>query len=487
MKKIISLVLALMLIASFSITAFAADETGSITINGASEGNTYSVYKLLDLADYDKDANAYVYKVATKWEGFFATTDATTYFTTSENGYVSWKAAEDDDTVAQFAKLALEYAKANGIAADKTTDNTADFVKEENTIKFTGLDLGYYLVDSTMGALCGLTTTNPNAVINAKNHIPTIDKQVLEDSTNQWGDENTADIGQTVEFRVTINVHAGAENYVLHDVMDPGFTYVKVSKIEHIVPGTGTHVTDTSLYEVKTGDSVVVDGCTFEVHFSKEFCDELETNDKVIVYYEAALNHDAVINGAGNVNKAWLAFGETTQNHKTNEDSTVTNTYAVDIVKTDSQDKLLDGAVFKIYDAATEGNEVKVVLMADGETYCRDSGAATGAEIVVKDGKVRVVGLDNGTYYLQETDAPAGYELLATRVKFIISDGNLDATFTDGIYSTGSGVQIINKTGNRLPETGGMGTVLFITFGTIVVLGAGVLLVTKKRMSMIKD
>ena len=106
---------------------------------------------------------------------------------------------------------------------------------------------------------------------------------------------------------------------------------------------------------------------------------------------------------------------------------------------------------------------------------------------MVKDGKVRVVGFDNGTYYLEETEAPDGYNKLTARQKFIISDGNLDATFNGDVYSTGSGVHVVNKTGSMLPETGAMGTMLFITFGMFVVLGTGVLLVTKKRMSMIED
>ena len=125
--------------------------------------------------------------------------------------------------------------------------------------------------------------------------------------------------------------------------------------------------------------------------------------------------------------------------------------------------------------------------MDDGVTYRRARADETGVAIVVKDGKVRVVGFDNGTYYLEETEAPDGYNKLSARQKFIISDSNLDATFNGEIYSTGSGVHVVNKTGSMLPETGGMGTVLFITFGTIVVLVAGILLVTKKRMSMIKD
>ena len=196
------------------------------------------------------------------------------------------------------------------------------------------------------------------------------------------------------------------------------------------------------------------------------------------------LNRNAVIAGDGNVNTAWLTFGE---GHKSNEDSVTTYTYGIDIVKTDSQNTLLDGAAFRIYDAATGGNEVAVVLMDDGVTYRRARADEPGIDIVVKDGKVRVVGFDNGTYYLEETEAPDGYNKLSARQKFIISDGNLDATFNGSIYSTGSGVHVVNKTGSMLPETGGLGTLLFTILGGSTALGTGVVLVTKKRMSKIKD
>ncbi|MBO5402340.1 MAG: SpaH/EbpB family LPXTG-anchored major pilin [Clostridia bacterium] len=483
MKRIIPFILALLLIASLSLTALADGETGSITINGISEDNTYEIYRLLDLESYDVAAGAYSYKANAAWTAFFATDDAKAYMTTADDGYVTWTAAEDDDTKAAFAKLALAYAQTNGIDPVKSSENTGDFVITGTSGKFTGLELGYYLVDSTVGALCGLTTTNPDASINAKNGIPTIDKQVKEDSTEQWGAHNTADIGQTVEYRVTINVHAGAQNYVLHDTMDNGITYKAVTKIEHVVPGSVTETLDSDDYTVKT-DEDVDDGCDFEVHFSAEFCDKLETNDKIIVSYEAMLNRNAVIAGTGNVNTAWLTFGE---GNESNEDSVTTYTYGVDIVKTNSQNTLIDGAQFKIYDAADGGNEVKVVLMDDGVTYRRARADETGVSIVVKDGKVRVVGFDNGTYYLEETEAPDGYNKLTARQKFIISDSNLDATFNGEIYSTGSGVHVVNKTGSMLPETGGTGTVIFTVLGSAVVLITGVVLVTKKRMSKIAD
>ena len=484
MKRVISLFIALFLVVSLSATAFAAEETGSITINGVNTGNTYEIYRLLDLESYDVAAGAYSYKANAAWAAFFATDEAKAYMATDADGYVTWIAADDDETKAAFAKMALAYAKENDIAPVKSSKNDGEFVITGTSGKFDNLPLGYYLVDSTVGALCGLTTTNPDASINAKNGIPTIDKQVLEDSTTQWGDANTADIGQTVEYRVTINVHAGAENYILHDVMAAGLTFQEVTKIEHVVPGTGTHVTETTKYTVKTGTDVSNDTCTFEVHFTKEFCDSLETNDKVIVYYTAMLNRNAVINGEGNMNEAWLSFGE---GNETNHDDVVTYTYGIDIVKTDSANKLIDGAQFKIYDAATGGNEVAVVLMDDGVTYRRARADETAVPIVVANGQVRVVGFDNGTYYLEETVAPDGYNKLSARQKFIISDGNLDAVFNGETFSTGSGVHVVNKTGSMLPETGGLGTLLFTLLGGGTALGTGVVLVTKKRMSKIKD
>ena len=483
MRKAASLLLALVLTLAMSVTALAA-ETGSITINGVSAENTYEIYKLLDLESYNKTTGVYSYKVNSAWADFFTTGGGQDYFEIDEADYATWKAAEDDDTVAAFAKLALSYAKTNGITPVKSSKNPGEFVITETSGKFSNLTLGYYLIDSTMGALCGLTTTNPDASINAKNGIPTVDKQVNEDSTGNWGGSDTADIGQTVEFRTTINVHAGAQNYKLHDKMSAGLTFDEDSvRIEHVVPGTPTDddEVDPSEYEVVT--TGLTDGCTFEVRFKESFCNKLETNDKVIVYYSAMLNENAVIAGDGNENEAWLKFGE---EHATTHDKTQTYTYAFDLVKTDGQNELLDGAAFKIYDAETGGNEVAVVKIDDTH-YRRAKSGEEGVNIVVKNGKVRVYGLDNGTYYLEEKVTPTGYNQMSGRQKFIIADGNLDAIFNDGVFSTGSGVHVVNKSGTMLPETGGMGTVMFITFGTIVALGTGVLLVTKKRMSMIRE
>lgn len=503
MKKIISLVLCLMFVLGLALPVMAEEETGSITINGIGSDAVYKIYKLLDLESYNPTTGAYSYKVNAAWNSFFATADALTYVAIDDAGYVTWIGGENNETaVIAFSKLALQYAKDNSIAPTKSSENSGEFVITGDSGKFSDLALGWYLVDSNIGSLCGLTTTNPNASIQAKNGHPTLDLQVQEDSTDQWGAHNTADMGQTVYFRATVSVHAGAENYVFHGLLPDGLTFSKVSKIEHVVPGTSTteEATAGTDYSVVTSATLMDSTCDFEVSFGNAFCDHLQTNDKVIVYFEAMLNRNAVIAGIGNPTEAWLTYGEvsSTVSHETTHDVTTTYTYSFDIVKTDGQFILLDGASFKIYDAATGGNEIAVVPLKDSSetpvldkndnpVYRRARADETGVAIAVKDGVVTVVGFDNGTYYLEETISPVGYNKLTARQRYIIADNNLSAVFNGDTYSTGSGVHVVNKTGTMLPETGGIGTLLFTLLGGGTVLGTGVVLVAKKRTSKIDE
>lgn len=502
MKKIISIALVLLLVFSLTLTSFAAPATnGTITINGVSEDTTYAIYQLLILESYNKDDRAYDYLVNPDWAAFFDQAEVKAYVTVTENGF-TWVASEADSVIAEFAKMALQYAKDNGIDPVKTSDNTGDMVITGTTGKFSDLELGWYLVDSSAGALCGLTTTDPDASVNAKNQVPTIDKQVQEDLTGMWGDHNTADIGQIVNFMTIIHVASGAENYVMHDKMSEGLSFLHdltenrgVTEIKLV----NSNSVETTLvagtdYTVKTDG--FADDCTFEVVFSKEFIETLKANDRLLVYYNALLNRYAEVGTTtGNPNESYLEYGE---NHYTTHDKTSTYTFSIDIIKTDDTNRLIDGAQFRIYDAATGGSEIEVVVLedangneildADGKKmYRRAREDETGVPIEVADGKVTVIGFDNGVYYLEEVVPPAGYNQLTERREFTIADGNLDSVFNGGIYSSGSGVHIVNRKGSMLPETGAGGTVLFITLGTLVVLGAGVLLVTKKRMSMIAD
>ena len=192
-KKLASLLLALALAFALAVPAFAESETGSITINDAVVGQTYTIYQILDLESYNASANAYAYKAATAWSAFI--NDGAikgVYVNVDAQGYVTWKDGAD---AAAFAKAAQKYAKENNSIA-----NQGSVTATTTTVSFNGLDLGYYLVDTTLGTLCSLDTTNPNVEMYEKNEVPTNVKTVEEDSNNTWGSKDDADIGQTVSF-----------------------------------------------------------------------------------------------------------------------------------------------------------------------------------------------------------------------------------------------------------------------------------------------
>lgn len=138
------------------------------------------------------------------------------------------------NTAPAFAKAALEFAKGenSGVSCiSEVAETPADEDAVTVTVTFTDLELGYYLVDSSLGALCSLNTTDPNATIKEKNDPPSLDKKVMEDSTGEYGESNTADIGETVFFKATITAQPGAENYVLHDTMSAGLSYTGVTGV----------------------------------------------------------------------------------------------------------------------------------------------------------------------------------------------------------------------------------------------------------------
>lgn len=524
MKKLLSVLLSFALVFSFAAVAVFADEPtetkGTIYINNIGAETEYSIYKLLDLAGFDANAQAYRYTVAEKWTAFFATADAQRYVTIDSKGTVTATTEFTEDTAADFAKIALAYAKANDIAFE-ANNNSDNYDSTDTAAKFTDLELGYYLVDSSMGALCGLTTTKPEASITVKNSVPTVDKNVQEDSiassdSNSWGKTNSADIGQEIKFDVTIFAQAGAENYVYHDEMENMVllmpeTEGEVTKYPFTVYHHKTAEDEEEILEAGTDYTLVTDptdGCSFEVVFEQSRCDQIKANDKLYIKYSGKLTNTANIGRTeGNVNKGWVTFGDINhenKNHKTNIAQTTTYTYGVDVVKTDSNYNMLEGAEFKLYTTATGGTPIPLAYNPNTNTYriyqelLKDSeGTAIEQKpetiVVTADEErnnatiARIIGLDNGVYYLEEVVTPEGYNPLTSRKAFTISNENIDASFTGERYDNGSGVHVENKTGTTMPETGGMGTTMFILIGTITVLGAGVLLVTKKRMSMIED
>lgn len=453
-KKLICMLFMLVL----SVVNVSAAEKGTITINKAIVNESYNIYKVLDLETYDKVNNHYIYRAASGWETFLD--GATDYLEArNENGdkYYVWKDGVDKSRAKEFAEKAYKYAKDNNITPTMTKKATS------TSVVFDNLDLGYYLVDSSVGALLHLTTTNPTATVNEKNTLnPNVDKNVLENSTGVYGKENDDMIGSTINYKSTITTGAGYGSYVLYDKMDKGLTF----NVNSVVVKIGDDVVDANNYVVKTN----VTDYTFVIEFNDEFILKQPKNTNIDVYYTATLNKDATIEGDGNINETFLKYGN---NITTDKKKTITYTYAFEIIKTNKEGVELTGAEFILLDKL--GNEIKVILK-DEET--KTYRIATGNEIGVniKAGKATIEGLDKDSYKLKEVVSPEGYNKLTSPVEFSVN-GKTNVTIIERTR-----VNVINYTGSELPETGGIGTKLFITSGLSLVLICGLVLVTKLRL-----
>lgn len=464
LKKLFVAVMATLMVFAVAVApAFAAsgtnDNSGTITINNAEVGHTYKAYQVLVLESYNTEAKAYSYKANADWSDWLKT--QTNYVSIDGQGYVTW--VKDAD-VAAFAKAALAHAKKESIepTATKKADST--------TVEFTNLNLGYYLVDTTVGSLCSLDTTIPNVEMEEKNKVPPVDKKVQEDSDQSWGDSSTAEIGDTIQFATTITADAGAQNYVLHDDLSAGLTLNKDSiKVTGLTAGEHYTVTTDGLG----------DGCDFHVTFSQDYLDSITDETKIEVTYTAVLNENALIADEDNPNKTRLEYGDGIY---TEWDETKTYTYKVDVVKTDGSDEVLDGAQFKLFNAKTGGNEIALIKVSDG-VYRLAKDGETGVEyITTVNGQLRIYGFDAYTnYYLEETKAPDGYNKLAERVEIAVKDANLEASVSNGTWQTG-GIHIVNNAGSLLPTTGGMGTTIFYVAGGAIVIAVVATLVYRKRM-----
>lgn len=462
-KKLFAALLAAALVLAMAVPAFAVTNAtkGSITISNTVKDETYTIYRMFKLDSYNAESNTYSYTVESDWEGFFKTGAGGNYITLDGQNHPTWTAADENDstTVAAFAKAALAWAKQKGIQSAGTQEGNG------SSITFSNLDLGYYLVDSSLGALCGLNTTNPDATIKEKNEKPEIKKEV-QTSAGDWGSENNAKIGDIVEYKVEIKVADGAQKYTVTDTMSKGLTFNNSSLK---VTANDAVTTDYTLTSTTNGFTLVL---------PETYVSTLTKGTVILVTYNATLNKDAVIDGDGNTNKVTLSYG----NHQNTVPSEVTTkSYQFDLVKVDgTTNKLLDGAEFELADGNTKLSFVK----DDDGNYRVAAAGEDGATttITVKNGKVNIYGLAGKAYTLTEIKAPDGYNKLVTSETVNLADGSkAHATFDADVYKDG-GVVVKNNAGTVLPSTGGMGTTLFYVVGGGLMVAAVVLLVTKKRM-----
>ena len=506
-RRIANVLLALVMLFALAIPAFAettsgtsATVTGQITINNAVAGQAYTAYKLLELESYDSQKGIYTYKTTNETVGNFFQFYS---FTVSETKYYPFTVTDVNDANGTFSysivapNAAVELTAEQKAALAKTLLANKDtygitaqgdpVTATATTVVFEDLPLGYYLVDSSFGSLCALTTTDNEAEINEKNVAPTVTKTVKTD-TGAYGAITDAGIGDTVEYRTIVTIPHGTESLVLHDTMEDSLTLDATSI--YVYDKTNSATLSTSYYEVTT---TCTDSCTFEITFKDGYLSTLRTPDattEIYVVYKAVLNGNADIfsgNAAAkdentgdltqlNENTTYLSYAN---NLKTEISRADVKTYAFDLVKTDSASAKIEGAKFKLYDALTGGKEIAVVEVSNG-VYRVAVDGETGVEIEA--GVVTIQGLDAGTYYLEETVAPTGYNMLTSRVAITIAaDGTVTAT--GGTVEEGTTtVKVVNNSGALLPDTGGMGTTIFYVAGSLLAVAAVVLLITKKRM-----
>lgn len=479
-KKLLSLVLVLVLALALAVPGFADQEGsltgGSITISNAVDKETYKLYQILYLESYDAAAGTYAYKANSEWATWLATQNS---YVKIENGYVSW--VENADPAA-FAKAALAYANTMTGDPQKVTIAPVD-EKTANgeTVTFSNLKLGYYLIDTSLGSLCSLDTTQPSVEIYEKNSTPTVTKAVKEDSTGGFGETATIDVIDTIYYQLTVNTGTNShgagtgvdDNYVITDVLPTGIAYNTGSVAiegwtldeDYTVNYTGQTLTITLL----AGEDKALSG--------------LGQNENVIITYNAAVNGTVKIgHSEGNVNNVTLTY----KNQKFKDSATV-YTYSIGGIGEGAPFTKVDGKDNKPLAG------VKFVLMSGGNYATFADGKLTGwngtekgetSQLVTDDqGHIYACGLDAGTYTLKETATLPGYNLLSATIEVVIND---DGTVTydylgDEVPASGT-IVVENNSGTELPSTGGMGTTIFYTLGGVLVVGAAILLVTKKRV-----
>ena len=462
--RIASLLLALVMVFGLSVTAFAA-ETGTITVDNPIAAQTYTAYKIFDVV-YDAEGH-YSYTIDSSNEWFTTVqayaTEANGLTLTQANGSTTYIVTTTNAFSAPDFAVALKAAvtgKTGGI-----TLNVAD-----GKATATGLDLGYYFVTSSTGALCNLTTTNPDATIHDKNDVP----------FDKVDDKASVEVGETVSYTITGKVPDTTGfttyEYTIADTMSAGLTFQKnvAVTVDGVTLDAGKYV----LNQTDNGFTLTIKVMELQEKVGKE----------IKVTYTAVTNDKAVTVISKNSATLTYSNNPTDSESKTTTPKVEETVYSAKLVidkyqKGDGSKKLAnakfvlknaEGKYYK-YTAATESAAAQVEWVAN---------QADATEVTTDtNGAAAFNGLKDGTYHLVETAAPAGYNLLATEVEVVINGA--DATEVD-LSSLTATAKVENSTGTTIPETGGIGTTIFYVAGGLLVLGAVILLITKKRMSSAK-
>ena len=470
-RKLASLLLALTLVFALATTAFAAG-SGSITVDNPITSQTYTAYKIFDVT-YSGDNYSYTIDSGSAWFGTvqtYASKTGSGLTLTQVNGSTTYNVTTTNAFSAPDFAAALKAA-----VNDKT--GTVLTKQDNGTVSVSNLPLGYYFVNSTSGALANLTTTNPSVTIHDKNDMP-FDKT----------DNNTTsvEVGQTVNYTITGKVPdtTGFTSYTykITDTMSGGLTFNKnvVVKIGNTVVTDVCTVTYTPDGDSATGFELTIPVMNYQT----------QVGAAITVTYSAVVNEKAVAKIENNT--ATLTYSNNpadstkTTTTPADEETVYSSKILINKYETNKETTKLAGATFVLYKEVTAEGATKATKMyykwnkTDKKVEWVANKTQATSETTDNEGAASFDGLADGTYYLEETAAPAGYNLLDAPVSVTVNGANATEANLSALTVTAA---VANNTGALLPSTGGMGTTIFYVLGSILAVGAIVLLVTKKRMS----
>ncbi|MDL2300194.1 SpaH/EbpB family LPXTG-anchored major pilin [Clostridiaceae bacterium OttesenSCG-928-D20] len=476
-KTIFTLALSLALLLGVFPAAFAAESNGEITISGTTPGKVYDVYRIFDLVmTKDSDDNdLFDYTINSDFAGFFEDmTDAQAV------GLIA-ATESDSDELNALAEQIKTYALANNI------DPIASIAADSDTTVIDGLELGYYLVYPQGGitAACSLTTTKPQAEVEVKTEYPTAVKKIVE--SGQKLDHSSAQIGDSISFEIVSDIPDvtgySSYTYVITDTLSKGLSYN-----DDLVVKLGNDVISDGYTLAPPSTDPVTGKTTIEITFT-DFIDDFadKTGQKITVSYSATLTTDAVIGQGGNPNEVELEYSndpdDVNSKDTTPSDIVTVFTFNLDALKVDGADNSpLEGAVFSLWTtSANSGASMQYPEDADPQDQITLYPVATKTS--GEDGDL-LFNVKAGTYYLFEDEAPTGYNKMKDPIIFSVTPSvDEDNLILSGITSDntslsstgGTGVittTIENRSGLELPETGGIGTIIFIVLGSALLIAA---------------
>lgn len=483
MKRTFAFMMALVLVFSLAATAFAAGGAGegSITITNATVGKTYYVHKIFD-ATYQGTNVTYTIKPSDEFFDDLFGVDGTTpndYFEYhAATGVVTRKAGKTDAQLFAYLNTLVE---GKGYVQSQNASGT--------TVDFTGLDTGYYVISRSDGSSNGvtITTTKPHADVHDKNSLPGGDLE-------KKSDKPTADVGDVINWEVTFTATRYDDgekvlSYTITDTLTPtDWAAIDTGSIKVFV--AGAEIPAWNLVSGSTnGFEILIPWVDSDGNF--KYADSAEVK---ITYSATVLEAGAANKPADQVNKntVELDWSCNTDTDKP-KDETETEVYNLGFTKVDgTNSKPLAGAVFALYsDSActmpvyVKANGADGVYIVDKDRDSTDSNSV----VTPASGQVVIMGLDAGTYYLKETTAPAGYNLLTDPQPVTVEAGAGAVMNVGGTeyYVNNAALNIQNFSGVELPSTGGKGTIMMISFGTMVALAFAVLMITQKKMSIYQD